>query len=173
VNNPSRATILIEGPTWGNAEFYGKWLLAAAEAQASWVEAQKDREFRKQAERLSIAFIPDFGIAASLIIMGLRKYLNTLTLELDSEQGDDFTMMLGMGFFITCEQRYKMIVPADLTEEKVKKAMLAYAMTEDEEHVLHPEYLVTAVPFATAKACQARMRATKDFREDGGCLGWA
>jgi hypothetical protein len=26
--------ILVEGPPWGDAEFYGKWLLAATEADA-------------------------------------------------------------------------------------------------------------------------------------------
>jgi hypothetical protein len=35
---------------------------------------------------------------------------------------------------------------------KVKKALLRYAQTEDSEYILHPEHLVTAMPFLEAKA---------------------
>jgi hypothetical protein len=42
---PVAEFILIEGPGWNDAEFYGKWLLAAAEAQRLWTEAaEADRE---------------------------------------------------------------------------------------------------------------------------------
>jgi hypothetical protein len=36
-----RPCILIEGPRWGGAKFYGRWLLAAAEAQRLFNEATK------------------------------------------------------------------------------------------------------------------------------------
>jgi hypothetical protein len=44
-NYPS---VLIEGPNWGDAKFYGKWLLAAAQAETFWKEARKDPDFEKQ-----------------------------------------------------------------------------------------------------------------------------
>jgi hypothetical protein len=34
--------VLVEGPPFGDAEFYGKWLLAAAEAEALWRALFKD-----------------------------------------------------------------------------------------------------------------------------------
>jgi hypothetical protein len=36
VNNPC---IVVKGANWGDAEFYGKWLLAAAQAETFWKEA--------------------------------------------------------------------------------------------------------------------------------------
>jgi hypothetical protein len=40
-----RPCILIEGPRWGDAEFYGRWLLAAAATQRLFKEATKDQVF--------------------------------------------------------------------------------------------------------------------------------
>jgi len=77
--------VLIEGPSWGNAEFYGKWLLAAAQAETFWKEACKDSDFEKQVERVSIAYLPDFGIAASVMLMQLGEYRTTFVLDLHSE----------------------------------------------------------------------------------------
>ena len=28
--------VLVQGPAWGDAQFYGEWLLAAAKAEAYW-----------------------------------------------------------------------------------------------------------------------------------------
>ena len=35
-------------PRWGDAEFYGKWLLAAAKAEALWKEAMTTRVSRSR-----------------------------------------------------------------------------------------------------------------------------
>jgi hypothetical protein len=37
--------ILVEGPRWGDAEFYGRWLLAAVEARRLFTEATRDPVF--------------------------------------------------------------------------------------------------------------------------------
>ena len=34
--------VLVEGPTWGDAKFYGHWLLNAAKAQALLEQAKTD-----------------------------------------------------------------------------------------------------------------------------------
>jgi hypothetical protein len=34
--------ILVEGPRWADAEFYGKWLLMATKTQALWEDAIRD-----------------------------------------------------------------------------------------------------------------------------------
>ena len=152
-NNPC---VLIEGPKWGNAEFYGKWLLAAAQAETFWKEARKDSDFEKQVDRVSVAYIPDFGIAASVMLMQLEAYRTTLVLDLHSEDGNDFAMMVTMGFFAPYNERYRMTIPLDLSVTKVKAAVLKYAATEDEEYVLHPEYLVNTMSFPEAKSIECR-----------------
>jgi hypothetical protein len=51
--NAREPYILIEGPRWGDAEFHGKWLLAAARADRLCKTAIKnDAKFSKQIELL-------------------------------------------------------------------------------------------------------------------------
>ena len=60
--------ILVEGPRWGDAEFYGKWLLAAAKAEALWKEAVNDPSFKKQIEPVTMLYTPDFSIGATVLL---------------------------------------------------------------------------------------------------------
>ena len=167
----SNPCVLIEGPSWGNAEFYGKWLLAAAQAETFWKEARKDSDFKKQVERVSVAYIPDFGIAASIMLMQLEEYRTTFVLDLDSEDGNDFAMMVTMGFFAPYNDRYRMTIPFELSVTKVKAAVLKYTETEDEEYVLHPEYFVNTMSVPEARAWQNRLRALDQFCEDSNVRG--
>src|SRR5437870_987410 len=91
--------ILVEGPAWGDAQFYGEWLLAAAKAQLFWTDAMRDQQFAKEIERLRVAYEPDFGIAATLMLMNLRGNWTTFVLDLASEEGEQFVMMAGIGLF--------------------------------------------------------------------------
>jgi hypothetical protein len=136
--------VLVEGPAWGDAKFYGEWLLAAGQAETFWKEARKDPLFAKQVERLQVVYIPDFGIAASITVMRLEEYCTSLVLDLDSYDGEDFAMMVGMGFFVRTHQSYQMTIPPCLTAKKVRAAVIQYANTEDEEYMLHPEFLITS-----------------------------
>jgi hypothetical protein len=43
-----------------------------------------------------------------------------------------------------------MVIPTRLTLEKVKKAALAFAKTEDEANILHPECIITTMPYEEA-----------------------
>lgn len=158
--------VLVEGPSWGDAEFYGRWLFAAAEAEAFWKNAYKDSEFQKQVDRVCVVYIPDFGISATLIIAELRKYKTSLTIDLNTEEGESFAMMVAMGFFTFSAPRYQMTIPSHLTEMQVKQAILNFSQTEDAEFMLHPEHLVTAISLAEARAWQDRMRAIDGFREN-------
>jgi hypothetical protein len=47
-----------------------------------------------------------------------------------------------------------------------KKAILEFARTEDAEFVLHPEHLVTGIPFAEARAWQDRVCAIDEFHNN-------
>jgi hypothetical protein len=166
--------VLIKGPNWGDAEFYGKWLVAAAQAETFWKEACKDPSFEKQVKRVIYdVCIPDFGISASLMVMRLEEYMTTLVLDLNSEEGGDFVMMFAMGFFAPTSLGYLMAIPSDLTVAKVKGAILKYAETEDEEYALHPEYLVNTMSFPEARAWQNRLRAVDQFRDSSNVSGHA
>jgi hypothetical protein len=170
VNNPC---ILVKGPNWGDAEFYGKWLLAAAQAETFWKEACKDPGFEKQVESVCVAYIPDFGISASLMVMRLEEYRTTFVLDLYSEEAADFAMMVTMGLFAPINEIYRMVIPLDLTVVKVKRGILKYAETEDKEYVLHPEYLVNTMSLPEAKAWQNRLRAIDQFWNGADVIGRA
>jgi hypothetical protein len=166
--------VLIEGPSWGDAEFLGKWLVAAAEAEGFWREAYADPVFHKQVEHVCASYIPDFGISASLIVMGLKEYRTTLLLELSGEDGEDFTMMFAMGFFRCVGDRYRMALPSSLTAGKVRSAVLRYALTEDRDYALHPGRIVIAtLSFAEERARQDRLRAVEQFHSCFTSLGTA
>ena len=165
--------ILVQGPAWGDAQFYGEWLLAAARAEAYRKEAYADEDFKRQVDHVCDAYIPDFGIAATVMITQLKEYRTTFLVELNSEDGNDFAMMAKMGFFAHRNPSYQMTLPHSLTSEKVKAAIFKYAKTEDDEFMLHPEYLVTAMPLSEATTLQNRLRAISDFRTNTNCQGRA
>jgi hypothetical protein len=122
--------VLVEGPPFGDAEFYGKWLLAAAEAEALWRALFKDDPiFTEQVDILWLAEIPEFGMAASAMLMNLWQYRTTFVLRLYEALGEMFAMMAAMDFFSQAGQRYQMTLPVDLSRTKVKTAMLRYAQT--------------------------------------------
>jgi hypothetical protein len=165
--NESEPYFLIEGPRWGDTEFYGMWLLAAARADALWKEAIKNPIFAQQVDRLLLAYIPDFGIGATVLLSKLETNLVSLAVCLNGEEVElveEFAMMVEMGFFVLTGQRYQMAVPAPLDITKIKRATLKFAETEDENYYLHPEYLVATMPYAEAKAWQTCLRKMDETR---------
>jgi hypothetical protein len=165
--------VLIQGPSWGDARFYGEWLMAAGKAHAYWREAYTDQDFKKRIDHICSAYIPDFGIAATIFLMKLRDYRTIFLIELNGEDGGDFAMMAEMGFFTQKNTVYQMTLPHSLTPKKVKTSISKFAATEDAEFILHPEYLVTPMTLAEATTLQNRLRAVSDFRNDTDCQGRA
>jgi hypothetical protein len=165
--------VLVQGPAWGDAHFYGEWLLAAATAEAFWKQAYAEEDFKQQIDRVCVAYIPDFGIAAARMIMRLLEHRTTFLIELNSEDGDDFVMMAEMAFFAHRNPSYQMTLPYLLTSEKVKAAIFKFAKTEDDEFMLHPEHLVTPMRFSEATALQNRLQAIHDFHDSISCSGRA
>jgi len=149
---------LVEGPRWADTVFYGSWLLAIAKADAFWKEAIKDPSFKKEVDRLMVASIPDFSIGATILLSRFEKNLASFLVDLNEEEGEEFVMMVEMGFFALTGQRYQMVIPAHLDMKKVTSAALKLAQTEDDEYYLHPERLVATMPYTQAKEWQARLR---------------
>jgi hypothetical protein len=158
--------VLVEGPAWGDAQFYGESLLAAAKAQVLWKEALQDQQFAKQSERLRIVYEPDFGIAATLILMNLRGNWTTFVLDLEDKLGEDFAMMAGMGFFVQSGPALRMTNPPFLTLDTLKDSILTFARTEDHEYVLHPEHVVTCTSSAEAKVLQKQLELFLGSRDE-------
>ena len=69
----SEPCILIEGPKWADAEFYGRWLVAAARANRFWLKALKNPIFEKRIERLTVVYILDFTIGATVMLSQLKR----------------------------------------------------------------------------------------------------
>jgi hypothetical protein len=122
---------------------------------------------------LSAGHIPDFGIAATAIIMRLREHRITYVLDVDSEVGHDFTVMAEMGFFVQNGHFYRMTLPGTLTSEKVRTAIIEFAKTADYEFVLHPERLISTMPFSEAGTLQNRLQAIDNFCDYTPCFGRA
>ena len=169
--NGTKPYVLIEGPRWGDAEFYGRWLLAAGKAEALWKEAVNDNSFKRQIELVTAFYIPDFGIGATVLLSRFEKNLASVTVGLNSEdieEFNEFAMMVEMGFFILTGERYQMVIPTKLNMGKVKSAVLKFARTEDEDGVLRPENLVATMSYAKAKGWQRRLRPVGEPRRLAG-----
>ena len=162
---------LIEGPRWADTKFYANWLLAAAKANALWTEALENPRFSERVDRLTIAYLPDFNIGATVLLSRLEQNLASLVVDLNGEEEpEEFAMMIGMGFFVLTGQRYQMVVPTRLTLVKVMKAALRLAKTEDEEYFLHPENIITTMPYSEAKAWQNRLRGMDEVHRQADRL---
>ena len=108
-----------------------------------------------------VAEIPNFSIGATVLLSRIEKNLASFIVRLNSEEVtlvEEFAMMVGMGFFILTGQRYQMVIPTRLNMAKVKRSVLKFAQTEDQDSYLHPEYLVATMPHAEGKAWQERLR---------------
>src|SRR6516164_1991318 len=108
--------ILVEGPAWGDANFYGHWLLEAAKAQRLLDQAKRDDPVFCQAiDTLEILRFLDYGIMATVFVSQFAdKQFQTLTIDFASEDVNEFCLMVQMGFFILTGDRYQMVLPQNL-----------------------------------------------------------
>jgi hypothetical protein len=160
-NFKCRPCILVEGPAWGDAEFYGQWLLGAAKANELLQDAKKnDAEFRTAIETLEMVQCLDFGIMATVFLSLLvDKQFETFVIDVD-DCADllDFVLMAEMGFFVPTGNRYQMTLAANLDMDRVKEAHLKLARTEDENWI-HPEELIESMPYSHARKYQHLLRS--------------
>src|SRR6266480_4670901 len=133
----TKPRILVEGPSWGDAEFYGHWLLSAAKANKLLQQAKRDDpEFRRAIDTLEICQCLDFGIMGTVFLSKfVDKEFETFVIDPYSEDLTDFVLMAEMGFFVLTGDRYQMTLPPDLKIDMVKQAHLKLAATEDEDWI--------------------------------------
>jgi hypothetical protein len=113
----NKTAILVEGPAWGDAQFYGNWLLNAAKANELLKQARRDDPwFNKAVETLEVIYCLDFGISATVYLWKLANE-GQYTFVVDPCDQDliDFALMVDMGFFTLTESRYQIAIPCRLT----------------------------------------------------------
>jgi hypothetical protein len=155
----SEPRILVEGPTWGDAEFYGQWLLSAAKANRLLQQAKRDDpEFRRAIDTLEMCQCLDFGITGTVFVSKLAdKEFDTFVIDPSSADIIEFVLMVEMGFFVLTGDRYQMALPPDLDMDGVKQAHLKLAETEDKDWI-HPEQLIVDMPYSKAEQYQRLLR---------------
>jgi hypothetical protein len=154
--------IFVEGPRRPSAEFYGKWLLAAAKADKVWQKAKEDPRYSKQLDRVPNNYIPAFGINAIqlLSLLPINNFSTIVSLNHENK-GEDrlrwFLMMRLLEFFAVPDKRYQISVPHQVSIAGVKNAVLAGFLMNDTECCMRPEYSAPIMTYAEAKAWQARL----------------
>ena len=150
--------VLVEGPRPGDAEFLGRWLLAAVEAdQVLQKQFEKNPALKQQISRLEVAYLFSFAPAATRFVELLMKNLTAFYLELWGEWGEVFTVMAELGFFRLTGNRYQMTIPQAILGSRIEVALLRLAATEDVEYFLHPEHLVECLSRPDAQEWQLRL----------------
>jgi hypothetical protein len=141
-NEAVNSYILIEGPRWGDAEFLGKWLLAAARANELLTRVGEDVAFQ---EPMRASDIRDLGISAIVVLSKMAENLSTVIFSLDELDLNDVAIMAELGFYRCTGDRYQMTLPTRIDIHRVKMAIRKLAETEDAEYALHPEKLIQTI----------------------------
>ena len=153
-----KTAVLVEGPAWGDAQFYGEWLLNAAKANELLKQARRDDpSFNKAVETLEVIYCLDFGISATVYLWKLAnegKY--TFVVDPCDQDLIDFALMVDMGFFTLTECRYQITIPCGLDLQNVKRAHLKLVETEDDEWN-HPERHILLVAHEELKEARRQL----------------
>jgi hypothetical protein len=84
-----RLWVLIEGPGLGDAEFLGRWLLAAVEADRVLMDQfRTNPTLKQQISRIEIAYVFSFSPAATKCVELLMKNLTCFSLSMFDERGE-------------------------------------------------------------------------------------
>lgn len=150
--------VVIEGPGPGDAEFLGRWLLAAPFADRALEEQFKRKaNLRQQIATLEDLRLVSFSPAAIRSTRLLIENLSCFSLDVRDEWGDLFAIMAKIGFYRLTGDRYQMTIPEDVSGSRIETALLTLAATEDDECYLHPEYLVACVSKREAEIWQIKL----------------
>ena len=157
-----KSFVLIEGPSYADATFYGSWLLDAAKANELQGEIV-DPEFQDAIIVLQIT--PDFDtVAMRFVSRFIDKELQLFLIDTNStEELLEFVLMVEMGFFVPTGDHYQMTLPQHLDLDSIKQAYLRLAATNDADWI-HPECLVVDLPYSEAQKYQQLRKLAQDQR---------
>ncbi len=152
--------VLVEGPSPGDAEFLGRWLLAAAAADQTLTEQFKRNDnLKDQIRNLEVVYLISFAPAATKFVELLMKNLTCFTISIWNEWAEMFAVMAALGFFTCTVNRYQMTVPREISGQDVETALLRLSATEDSGFRLHPERLVSCQSKLVVKDWERRLEA--------------
>jgi hypothetical protein len=147
--------VLVEGPEPADAEFLGRWLLAAAEADRAFEELLKQNSSLK--EQIGFLYLVSFSAEATSSVELLMKNRCCFSVDLWELFGKDFAVMAEIGFFHRTGNRYQMSVPEDISGSTIEAALLRLAATKDEQEFLHPEQIITCLSKHEIESWQSRL----------------
>jgi hypothetical protein len=151
-------SLLVEGPGPGDAEFLGRWLLAAVAADEALQEQfKRNTALKDQISRVEIEYCVRFSSGATRFVELLMKNLRSFTLSLNDEWSELFAIMARVGFFRLTGERYQMTIPEEISGPMIEAALLELAATEDADYYLHPEHLVYFVSNDYAQSWSLRL----------------
>jgi hypothetical protein len=147
--------------TWASADFYGKWLLAAAKADAVWQKVKAEPRYEKQLERLPKDYLPAFGPTSFWLVSKLANNAFTAIFSMKGKEEELrgwFLTMRHIDFFVFSAGYYEMRVPHRLSMAGIKNAVLAGTVRmNDWKLCRRPEYSSPTMSFAEATGLQIRL----------------
>ena len=108
--------VLVETPRWGDAKFFGRWLVAAAEAQQALENAlASDRDLWWRIEYPRGPFRMQLDVNAMYYLRRLCDSSCSFVVYMNSPDGQIFFVLVQMGLFVQTGTRYRMIIPKSIT----------------------------------------------------------
>ena len=158
-SNPAEAkpdlVALVETPFFSHAKFFGRWLLAAAEAQqAVEIALASDASLRER-----LAYEPCLSLDAMLCIEYLVNSRSSFVIEIRTLDGNGFLILAQMGFFVRTGRRYQMTIPNSITPKGAASAIERLVSTRDDDGILHAEHIINCMPRFEAEQWQRRLDA--------------
>jgi hypothetical protein len=156
--------VVAEGPCC-DGQFMHDWLASAIECdRIVQLHCTREPEFRELFGRLPVVYGIHFTSAATAFIRKLMRDCRSFSLNLiNSSWADSFAIMVGIGFFTRFDERYRMIIPRELSSEVITESLLQLAGTEDDDDCLHPERHLATMSSCCAKDLRQRLRKSLPF----------
>jgi hypothetical protein len=156
--------VLVEGPGPDEAEFLGRWLLAAAAAdQALEEQFKRNTELKKHISSVEIVHEICFSSAATKFLKLLMKDLTAFSLSVDDGWVDVFAIMADLGFFRLTGERYQMTLPSSASGQAIEASLLKLAATE-QRFSLHPENMIHCITKIDAHTWHSRLTSLSWMR---------
>ena len=108
---------------------------------------------------LLVTYLPDFNIAATVLLSRIEKYLALwLLIWTARKSAEEFAMMIGMGFFVLTGDRYQMVIPNTVDPRKSYERGSHWQRPKTRIQPASRTLYRHDVPHAEAKAWQSRLR---------------
>jgi hypothetical protein len=153
-----RSNVVIKGPGH-DPQLISNVLGAASECDqlldAFLEDAGDFLDLGEHVDDYELVYCVNFGrTALELVRRGLNR--GVFRLNLNSFFGQEFAVMVGIGFFMRVDDHYQMVVPLERSIEAIINALMQLLETQDAQYFLHPErYLVTMSKHKAKSLCKS------------------